>query len=470
LPYAWLYSVVPGLKALRAPVRFDALVMLALAVLAGYGASALLTKWVGMLTLQAGRPGWLTGLWRRRAGIVTLLAGLVILESLVWPGARAEPVPVGDQVPPVYRWLAEQPPGPLLELPMVLTEGGPQLDYQYLSTYHWRPTPDGYSGFIPPKHGQIAYEMERFPSERSVSLLQALGVQHVMIHTDRYPMSRWREVEAALTQVDELTLVETFGTDQIYTVKERSFDPNGLEVSAYLPARAIADQLYTAYVIAVNNGSQSYAIDPTTRINPVVHLERAEGSTVIDLEADVPLVISPGGGAAVIPLPLTAPAEPGSYRLTIGERDGILGGWTAEGTVEVGDQADNAFPVPVQLAALTAPTTVRPGNSLPVSLTWQALGKIDAYYSTYVKLLDVQGNVIAGWDGQPQSGQAPTLTWVPGETVTDTISLPIPAGALPGEYTIEVGMYRAEDMARCLLLGADGELLDRVVLQVRIEP
>jgi len=59
---------------------------------------------------------------------------------------------------------------------------------------------------------------------------------------------------------------------------------------------------------------------------------------------------------------------------------------------------------------------------------------------------------------------------VPGETVSDTISLPILAGALPGEYTIEVGMYRAEDMARCLLLGADGELLDRVVLKVRIEP
>ncbi len=41
LPYAWLYAVVPGFKALRAPVRFDALVMLALAVLAGYGVAAL---------------------------------------------------------------------------------------------------------------------------------------------------------------------------------------------------------------------------------------------------------------------------------------------------------------------------------------------------------------------------------------------------------------------------------------------
>ena len=32
LPYAWLYAVVPGFKALRAPVRFDVLVTLSLSV------------------------------------------------------------------------------------------------------------------------------------------------------------------------------------------------------------------------------------------------------------------------------------------------------------------------------------------------------------------------------------------------------------------------------------------------------
>jgi len=470
LPYAWLYAVVPGFKALRAPVRFDALVMLALAVLAGYGAAALLPqRQVGMLTPQAGLTGFITRLSKQRAGTIALLTGLVIVESLVWPGARAEQVPVGDQVPPVYRWLAEQASGPLLELPIAFTEGGPQLDYQYLSTYHWHPTPDGYSGFVPPKHGQIVYEMEHFPSERSVSLLQALGVQHILVHTDRFK-SHWREIEADLGHVDELTLVETFGADQVYLVEERPFDPGDLEVRVHLPARAIAGQPYTAYVIAVNTGSRSYAVDPTMKIYPVVRWEKTVGSTVTDLEADVPLVISPGGGVAVIPLPLTAPAETGSYGLATGERDGILGSWAAEGTVEVGDQADTAFPVPVRLAALTAPATARAGEILPVSLTWLPLGKIDAYYSVYVKLLDAQGDTIAGWDGQPQNGQAPTLTWVPGETVTDTISLSIPAGTPPGEYTVEVGMYGAEDLARCLLLGPDDELLDRVALQVRIDP
>ena len=98
LPYAWLYAIVPGFKALRAPARFDVLVMLSLAVLAGYGVAAL---------GQVSRPGISTRL--AQVGIPVLLVGLVVLESLVWPAAHAEPVPVGDQVPPVYRWLAEQP-------------------------------------------------------------------------------------------------------------------------------------------------------------------------------------------------------------------------------------------------------------------------------------------------------------------------------------------------------------------------
>jgi hypothetical protein len=120
------------------------------------------------------------------------------------------------------------------------------------------------------------------------------------------------------------------------------------------------------------------------------------------------------------------------------------------------------------------PSPAQPGQPLPVTLAWQALGKIDAYYSVYVKLIDGQGNAVASWDGQPGDGQAPTLTWVPGETVNDTVSVSIPAGAPPGEYTVEVGMYRAEDLARALLLGPGGAgaaLLDRVDLgMIRVEP
>ena len=148
---------------------------------------------------------------------------------------------------------------------MAFTPGGPQLDYQYLSTYHWHTTPDGYSGFIPPKHGQIVYEMERFPSERSVSLLQALGVSHVMVHAE--PLSGRKAVRNECCpgpKWTDLALQETFGADRVYGVQPRSFDPETLEVQGYLPPRAAAAQPYTAYVIAVNRAPGATPYSPPT--------------------------------------------------------------------------------------------------------------------------------------------------------------------------------------------------------------
>jgi hypothetical protein len=461
LPYAWLYAAVPGFKALRAPVRFDALVMLSLAVLAGYGVAAISGDRKAEVKQKGRRAPALAGV-----GIL-LVVGLVVIESLVWPAAQAEPVPVGREVPPVYRWLAEQGVDPVLELPMAFAAGGPQLDYQYLSAYHWRTTPDGYSGFIPPKHGQIVYEMDRFPSERAVSLLQALGARHVVIHRDRFPASRWQKLEDALSGMTELVLVETFGADRVYEVTPRVLDADELEVSVYFPPSAAAGQPYFAYVIAVNKGARSYAVQPTDVSEPTVVWQGEE----MTLTADLPLVTSPEGGAAVIPLLMTAPAAPGSYEVTIREQDGPLGSWSSAGEVAVGARGDSAFPVPIRLEAWEVPEAAQAGDSLPVALRWRALGKIDAYYSVYVKLLDAGGNAVAGWDGQPRNGEAPTLLWVPGEAVEDLVTLVVP-GALPaGEYAVEVGMYRAADLARCLTLDLKGVPVSQVVLgTVRIGP
>ena len=454
LPYAWLYAVVPGFKALRAPVRFDALVMLSLAVLAGYGVAALGRGWKTRAGPEGRREPVLVGV------AVLLFVGLVAIESLVWPAAKAEPVPVGGDVPPVYRWLAEEGASPVLELPMAFTPGGPQLDYQYLSTYHWRTTPDGYSGFVPPKHGQIVYEMARFPSERAVSLLQTLGVRHVVIHTERFPASRWQEMEDALPGTADLALLESFGPDRVYGVAPRAFDAGELEVSVYLPPSAAAGQSYAAYIIALNQGARSYAIQPTDVSEPTVVWQEEETTVT----ADVPLVTSPEGGAAVIPLPMTAPATPGRYSVTVREQDGPLGAWSSAGEVVVGEVGDSAFPVPVRLEAWDVAESAIPGEPLPVALEWRALGKIDAYYSVYVKLLDGKGNAVAGWDGQPRSGEAPTLLWVPGEVVEDLVTLAVPDDLPAGEYAVEAGMYRAADLARCLTLDQDGIPVSQVVL------
>jgi hypothetical protein len=89
----------------------------------------------------------------------------------------------------------------------------------------------------------------------------------------------------------------------------------------------------------------------------------------------------------------------------------------------------------------------------------------------YVKLLDAGANAVAGWDGQPRDGEAPTLLWVPGEVVEDLVTLSVPDNLPAGEYAVEVGMYRAVDLARCLTLDRDGVPVGQVVLgTVRISP
>ena len=470
LPYAWLYAWLPGFKALRAPVRFDVAVTLSLAVLAGHGVAAL-NQDARVGKAEGPSPTPHPPERRRKCRLaVCILLLLVVAESWVWPAAQATPVPVGDQVPAVYRWLAVQPPQPILELPMAFTPGGPQLEYQYLSTYHWQTTPDGYSGFIPPEHGQIVYEMERFPWERSVSLLQGLGIGYVVIHTDRYPADRRRDMERAMAQIGDLKRIETFGVDQVYQLQPRSFDPAELEVRGYLPPQAVAGQPYTAYALVLNPGPRSYAVRPTDSFQAMAIWEGATGRTVTPVEGKVPLVTSPGG-ASVVPLPMTAPQAPGLYRLTLDEQGRVLGDWTWSGEVQVGEGGEAGLPVPIALVAWRIPSVARPGGPLEVGLKWRTLGKIDAYYSEYVKVLDGAGRALASWDGQPQDGAAPTLLWVPGDTIEDRVRLTIPADIPAGEYLVEVGMYRAEDLTRCLMFDAQGQPVDRWRLgTVRIEP
>jgi hypothetical protein len=267
-------------------------------------------------------------------------------------------------------------------------------------------------------------------------------------------------MENALPEMADLVLVESFGPDLVYEVAPRAFDPGELEVSVYFPPAAAAGQPYAAYVIALNRGVRSYAIQPTSVSEPAVAWQGEETT----LTADMPLVTSPGGGAAVILLPMTAPEAPGRYQVTVREQDGPLGAWSSTGEVDVGEAGDSAFPVPIRLEAGAVAESARPGEPLPVALTWRALGKIDAYHSVYVKLVDAGGNVSAGWDGQPRNGDAPTLLWVPGEVVEDLVTLDVPADLPAGRYAVEVGMYRAADLARCLTLDAHGAPVSRVLL------
>jgi hypothetical protein len=54
----------------------------------------------------------------------------------------------------------------------------------YYSTLHWKPMANGYSGYLPPIHGEILRRMRRVPDREGLAFLRSLGISHLLIHLD----------------------------------------------------------------------------------------------------------------------------------------------------------------------------------------------------------------------------------------------------------------------------------------------
>ncbi len=445
LPYRWLYDFFPLARALRAPVRFDALVMFALAILAGLG----IQKAVGSM---------------QKAKYAFLLSAFCFLlsafEYLALPAAQTTRVPTADAFPQSTHWLAQQPHTTILELPMLasaptVVDGGTQggaldLTTQYLSTYHWHATPDGYSGFIPPKRGEIAYEMQAFPSERAVSLLQTLDVEYVVIHADQF--ADWATRREAIGRAPDLRLVKQAGNDFIYRVTPRSQDAVSLSARLYIPNPAAPDSTFTAYLIVQNRGARSFAVKPTD----VLQIEWSGGRTSTVL----PLVTST---VSVVPIRLSAPPRAGDYELQLRVTSAAIGEWQVSGNLQVrNEEPARQVIIPAQVA-LNAPLNAQyaPSATVSIGVTWMPLNKVDAYYSASVRVVDARGNKIVAQDREPIVS---TFLWTPNVPVQDTFTLTLPRDLAAGQYSVQLLMYQAEQGVDALLLDEDFAPRESVVL------
>jgi len=109
-------------------------------------------------------------------------------------------------------------------------------------------------------------------------------------------------------------------------------------------------------------------------------------------------------------------------------------------------------------------TTFSPGEVIPLTLYWRALGPMDTSYTVFTHLIDEQNRIWGQQDNPPRGGQHPTTRWVKGEVVTDSYNIPIDPDAPPGEYVIEIGLYNAATGDRLPVLDEKGEVKDDRVL------
>lgn len=96
--------------------------------------------------------------------------------------------------------------------------------------------------------------------------------------------------------------------------------------------------------------------------------------------------------------------------------------------------------------------TLHPGETLYITLHWQALRRMQESYTVFVHLVGEDGRIWSQRDTAPRAGSFPTNMWQPGEQVRDPYELLVPWDAPPGRYQVRTGMYLLRTMRRLPVL------------------
>jgi len=127
--------------------------------------------------------------------------------------------------------------------------------------------------------------------------------------------------------------------------------------------------------------------------------------------------------------------------------------------VDLGDQ--------VRLLGYTlSAEQIAPGDTLLLTLYWQALTPIPVRYTVFTHLLDASERIVAQVDSEPQGGGMPTDRWGVGQIIQDNYALTVNPNASSGPHVVEAGMYLLETLKRLPARDADSgtPLGDRVLL------
>ena len=110
---------------------------------------------------------------------------------------------------------------------------------------------------------------------------------------------------------------------------------------------------------------------------------------------------------------------------------------------------------------------VQPGETIRLTLYWQALAPMETNYSVLAHVLGTENQVWASDDGWPADGSAPTGLWKPDQVIEDVRNLTVGLTTPPNFYDIEVGLY-ASGGDRLPVVAEDGHWLDSRVLLSKI--
>ncbi len=376
-PFQWAADFMPGFSSIRAPGRFAMGVLVGVAALAGIGADALFRA-----------------LARRGAGTSAITALAVLLAALTATEFgifhfrhRSYALPVGGNVPPVYRALRDLESGPVIEVPGGWLEpfvfDRAEARYSYLSIYHEHEMLNGYTGYKPRTYDVVMGTARSLPEPRAIDLLRKLtGLRYIILH-DRQLSSDEKEV---WTAPPGLTLIGRYGRDRLFSVppgpatlmaKLLSGNASSTTVMGTradpLPRQGMRMEITAAeqWRLDLTNGVKSLHRGPgglrarvtvtnrSDRTWPALTLDRSAAvrwywywqqttDAVADrqLERTRPLAYDLAPGEESATTLIGATPKPGTYDLTIGLRQG-----------------DRVFPNPLRIEGLVVrPRPARPSE------------------------------------------------------------------------------------------------------------
>ena len=273
-PYQFLLDTVPGLDGLRAVSRIAVIVVLALSVLAVYGSARVLDRVA---------PG-------RRTIVVAGLAIGMVAEG--WaapiPTARFDPLANPDDRD-AYAFLRQAGrEGPVLELPMSVSDDKRERRYQYLTLFHGHRTVNGSSSYTSPL-AQLLGSEDQSPLagvdhlDAGFEFVRAVGVRYLVVHGGEFKnpaveAALVRELEADRGQV----LAEhRFGHTLIFTLAEATTSPG--EQAGWRPI-----PMSSIHARASHSSDRVPLLFDRDRDTRWLTADRQTGSEWIELELDSP--------------------------------------------------------------------------------------------------------------------------------------------------------------------------------------
>jgi tetratricopeptide (TPR) repeat protein len=102
-------------------------------------------------------------------------------------------------------------------------------------------------------------------------------------------------------------------------------------------------------------------------------------------------------------------------------------------------------------------------QTLNLTLYWQINGRLTEDYQVFVHVLDANGQQVGGGDSAPVNNRYPTSQWRLGVTIADPHMLTFDPPLPPGNYTVQIGLYRLSDFARLTINPADERVQDNAL-------